>query len=108
MFIPIEAQYLEGTLVRLLRVVQLILLVVSFASLFEFGISVLRPFHLTGWLRGMPAALLGAWTFVVFFILLPLEPDLERWHHTADALARYFIGFPGGLLAALWITVTCS
>jgi signal transduction histidine kinase len=100
LFIPIQAQYLDIIAVRLLRVIQLVLLAVSFASLFEFGISVLRPFNVAGWLRGVPAALLGAWIFVVFFITLPLEPDLERWHHTADALARYFIGFPGGLLAA--------
>jgi len=100
LFIPIQAQYLETTVIRLLRVVQLVLLAVSFASLFEFGISVLRPFNLAGWLHGVPAALLGAWVFVVFFIILPLEPDLEKWHHIANALARYFIGFPGGLIAA--------
>ena len=100
LFIPLQARYLDITAVRLLRVIQLVLLAVSFASLFEFGISVLRPFHLAGWLRGVPAALLGAWLFFVFFILLPIESDLERWHHMADALARYFIGFPGGLLAA--------
>jgi len=100
LFIPIQARYLDVTLVRLLRVIQLIMLATSFASLFEFGISVLGPFNLAGWLRGVPAALFGAWIFVVFFIALPLESDLERWHHTADALARYFIGFPGGLFAA--------
>jgi len=100
LFIPIQAQYLDTTIVRLLRVVQLVLLAVSFASLFEFGISVLRPFNLAGWLRGVPAAILGAWIFVVFFIILPIEPDLERWHHIANALARYFIGFPGGVIAA--------
>jgi len=38
--------------------------------------------------------------FVIFFNLLPLQPDLMTWHHTANALARYFIGFPAGLLAA--------
>ncbi len=27
-------------------------------------------------------------------------PTLEIWHHTANALARYFIGFPGGLVVA--------
>src|ERR1044071_4562744 len=42
LFIPIQAQYLDITLVRLLRVLQLVLLAGSFASLFEFGISVDR------------------------------------------------------------------
>jgi signal transduction histidine kinase len=100
LFIPIQAQYLNSMVVRVLRVVQLILLAVSFACLFEFGVSVLRPFHFAGWLRGVPAALFVGWIFVVFFLALPLEPNLEKWHHTADALARYFIGFPGGLLSA--------
>jgi signal transduction histidine kinase len=27
-------------------------------------------------------------------------PDFDTWHNTANALARYFIGLPGGLLAA--------
>jgi signal transduction histidine kinase len=29
-----------------------------------------------------------------------LYPDFHTWHDIADALARYFIGFPGGLVAA--------
>ncbi len=44
----------------------------------------------------MPAALLGAWTFVVFFISsCRLNPILRDGITLADALARYFIGFPG-------------
>jgi hypothetical protein len=41
LFIPIQAQYLRPGMIRLLEVIQLILLAVSFAALFEFGISVL-------------------------------------------------------------------
>jgi len=100
LFIPIQAQYLSTTLIRLLLVFQLILLSVSFAFLFEFGISVLRPFNLMGWRRGISTVVFVVWIFVAFFIILPLQHDLEKWHHTANALARYFIGFPGGLLAA--------
>jgi signal transduction histidine kinase len=48
----------------------------------------------------IPGAVLAAWMFIVFFILLPTQPDMETWHHEANALARYLIGFPGGLLAA--------
>lgn len=105
LFIPIQAQYLSTTSVRLLLVFQLILLAVSFACLFEFGISMLRPFYGMGWLRGVSSALLVTWIFVIFFVILPLEPNLEKWHHTANALARYFIGFPGGLLAAYGLRV---
>src|SRR5215475_9272051 len=77
LFIPIQAQYLSPTVIRLLLVLQLFLLAVSFACLFEFGISVLRPFNPAGWLRGVPAAVLVVWIFVVFFVVLPLQPNLE-------------------------------
>jgi len=80
--------------------IQLILLAVSFAALFQFGISVLSPFHLPRFWQSLPGALLAGWTFVVFFILLPLQPDMQTWHHTGSALSRYFICLPGGLLAA--------
>ncbi len=100
LFIPIQAHYLSSTIVRLLYVLQLVLLAVSFACLFEFGISVLSPFNLAHWLKGVPTILFGTWIFVTFFVLLPLQPDLEKWHHTANAVSRYFLGLPGGLLAA--------
>ena len=105
LFIPIQEQYLSATFVRLLNVFQLILLAVSFACLLEFGISMLRPFNGAGWLRGVSTIVFVGWTFVVFFIILPFQPDLARWHHTASALARYFIGFPGGLVAAYGLRV---
>ena len=100
LFIPIQAQLLSPTIVRLLEVAQLILLAVSFAALFEFGISVLSPFNLSKSWSWIPGALLIAWTFFVFFILLPLQSDLEVWRRTGSGLARYFICFPGGMLAA--------
>ena len=100
LFIPIQAQYLGATAIRLLRVLQLLLLAVSFDALFEFGVSILSPFSLPKWMRAVPTVMFIAWLFVVFFIVLPLQPDLEEWHHAANALARYFIGFPGGVLAA--------
>src|SRR5215471_11505457 len=45
LFIPIQANYLDPVVVRLLWTLQIILLALSFAFLFEFGISVLRPFN---------------------------------------------------------------
>jgi signal transduction histidine kinase len=105
LFIPIQAHYLDVTAVRLLLVFQSFLLAVSFACLFEFGISVLRPFNGKGWLAGIPAALLVLWIFASFFVVLPFESDVENWHHIVNALARYFIGFPAGLLAAYGLRV---
>ncbi len=89
----------------MLDVFQLILLAVSFACLFQFGVAVLYPLKLVRWLRGFPAGVLVVWAFVTFFILLPLFPDITVWSRTANALARYFIGFPGGMLAAYGLRV---
>jgi signal transduction histidine kinase len=100
LFIPIQAEYLPTEIIRLLRVIQLILLAISFAALFEFGIAVLSPLNLAKSFSWIPGGLLVAWMFLVFFILLPVQPNLQTWGRTANALTRYFIGFPGGLLAA--------
>jgi signal transduction histidine kinase len=105
LFIPIQSAYLSQVAIRLLHVFQLILLAGSFACLFEFGISVLRPFNGAGWMRGVPAFVFGGWAFLVFFILLPTMPDLDLWSRTANALSRYSMGFPGGLLAAYGLRV---
>ena len=105
LFIPIQAQYLDATLIKSLSVFQIILLGSSFAFLFEFGISLQRPLNRAIWLRGVPAIILGGWLFLVFFILLPIQSDLENWHHTANALSRYFIGFPGGMAAAYGLRI---
>ena len=105
LFIPIQETFMSPTLIKVLWVIQLILLAVSFACLFEFGVSVLGPITSVGWLHRVPTVLLLAWVFFVFFLLLPLQPDIEKWHHAANALARYFICLPGGLLAAYGLRV---
>lgn len=100
LFIPIQSAYLSLSAIRLLYAVQLILLAGSFAFLFEFGVTLLNPLGRARWLHGFAVGLMAGWMFFIFFVLLPLIPDFIAWHHTANALARYFIGFPGGLLAA--------
>jgi signal transduction histidine kinase len=105
LFIPIQARYLGPVAVKFLLVIQLLLLAISFACLFEFGASILRPVSGAGWLRGVPAIILGVWAFLVFFILLPTAADLAVWDRSANALARYFIALPGGLLAAYGLRI---
>jgi signal transduction histidine kinase len=100
LFIPMQAQYLSDPAVQLLNVVQLLLLGISFACLFEFGVALLRPFGKALWLHGISAGLLLLWLICSFTVVLQLSPDFDVWHHSVNALARYFIGFPGGLLAA--------
>src|SRR5581483_7119363 len=100
LFIPIQSAYLSLAATRFLYVIQLILLAASFAFLFEFGVTLLNPPGRARWLHGLTVGLMAGWMFVIFFVVLPFIPDFITWHHTANALARYFIGFPGGLLAA--------
>lgn len=100
LFIPIQRAYLSEPAIQMLNATQLVLLAVSFTCLMEFGIALLRPTGRARWLHGLSAGVLLAWVFVSFYIILPLAPDLTVWHHTANALARYSIAFPGGLLAA--------
>ena len=104
LFIPIQRTYMSQAGIVGLALLQLVLLGGSFACLFQFGVALLRPAGRARWLHGLSAGVFVAWLFVIFFLLLPLQPDLTTWHHLANALARYFIGFPGGLLAALTVT----
>ena len=100
LFIPIQSAYLPTTVVNLLYMIQLVLLALSFMCLFAFGVTLLRPFRVPGWLAVVPTGLFVTWVFLSFFVLTALYQDQVIWHHISNAFARYFIAFPGGLLAA--------
>jgi signal transduction histidine kinase len=100
LFIPIQQAYLSTGAIHILYGLHLLLLAISFALLFEFGVALLSPLGRMRWLHGVPAAVLAVWIFVVYFPLATYIPDFMTWHNTANALSRYFIGFPGALLAA--------
>ena len=104
-FIPLQSQYLPAPLIDFLRSVQAILLAISFACLFQFGVEALRP--LPGrWrlVRYGPAMVLLLWVAWAFGPALTAATDVPRWHATITVWARYAIGFPGSLMAAygLW------
>jgi signal transduction histidine kinase len=103
LFIPLQTPYLGQPAVRALALAQLLTLGVSFACLFEFGMSLLRSLvakRVGVVLRWPPFAILLIWLSVVIFLLLPFTPDFGLWQRIANALARYCIGLPGALLAA--------
>ena len=100
LFIPIQATYLNSHVIQALYVGQLLILAVSFALLFEFGVVLLEPLGAARWLHSIPAVILAVWIFVVYFPLASIIPDFNTWHSITSASARYFIGFPGGLVAA--------
>lgn len=99
-FIPIQAAYLSAPVISVLHGLRLTLLAVSFAYLFEFGARLLRPPSMGRTLRRINIALFGLWLVAGLGVVPVLVPEPAQARSIADALARYFLGLPGGLLAA--------
>lgn len=100
LFIPIQATYLSPQAMRLFYILHLLLLASSFTFLFEFGFALLYAGKRGCWLHWLTAMLFLSW-FMIAFFALPADASAERpWTNTPNALARYMIGFPGGILAA--------
>ena len=99
LFIPIQGEYLgEGTM-QALYFVHKILLAVSFTCLFEFGIVVLPSSTRAQGFHWLSITVFSVWV-IAAFIIFPSNPNELEWRRIANALARYLIGFPGGMLAA--------
>jgi hypothetical protein len=82
LFIPIQAGYLSPGLIPVLHYFHLLLLVTSFACLFEFGASLLESLKHRSWLRIFPAVILAAWAIIVFLVLRTRILDFDAWHNT--------------------------
>jgi signal transduction histidine kinase len=100
LFIPIQAAYLSPEIILILNYLHLLLLAASFTCLFEFGAALLESLQPRKWLHILAVGLLVAWCIIVFVPLRLRIADFTNWFNTGGALARYFIGLPGGLLAA--------
>ena len=100
-FIPFQAQYLSELFIDLLFGLQVVLLAISFACLFQFGIETLRPLpdRLLP-LRYLPGLALAIWIFIAFGPTLSNARNAVEWYTVNNILARYSMGFPGALLAA--------
>jgi signal transduction histidine kinase len=99
LFIPLQEEYLAPGFITFLHYIHLFLLAASFACLFEFGVALLRPTK-HRWTYFIAPSIIVLWAFFIFIPLRAWIPDFETWHESSNALARYFIGLPGGLLAA--------
>ena len=100
LFIPIQAEYLSTAIIRILYILHLILLALSYIFLFEFGLALLYTGKRGRWFHWLTTLLLIGWFVVLISIMTSANADDRLWRYPANALARYFIGFPGGLLAA--------
>ncbi len=99
LFIPLQAEYLAPPVIILLHYIHLFLLAVSFACLFEFGVALMEPLQ-KKWPHFITPGLLLLWLLIIFFPLRTLYPDFDAWYRSSNAIVRYMIGLPGGLLAA--------
>ncbi len=100
-FIPLQQDYVAPPFIGMLIGAQAVLLALSFALLFQFGIEILRP--LPGhwrYLRYLPAGLLLLWLWWAFFPALFTTPSMPEWMLNTSIAARYALGLPGALVAA--------
>lgn len=97
-FIPIQATYLSEGTVEVLHGVRLVLLAASYSFLLEFGARLLRPHPISRLITVANIAVLAGW---LLFTFIPLRSMMqgEEWYTFGDALARYALGFPGGLVS---------
>lgn len=100
LFIPLQEVYLVNGYIQILYILHLILLAISFIFLFEFGLALLGTGKQRNWLHWLTTILFSGWLITAFVILPSRISDGTLWRYSANALARYIIGFPGGLLAA--------
>jgi signal transduction histidine kinase len=99
-FIPIQAEYLDLQAVRFLELLQLILLASSYSFLMEFGFALLLTGKRQYWHHWLTAILFTGWLIVTIGMIPPEITNERLWRYPSNTFARYFIGFPGGLLAA--------
>ena len=99
LFIPIQTTYMPEAVISFLRVVEIILLALSFTFLFQFGAEALRD----RWPRliAVPILIMLGWSLVFVMPGLALNQTLAGWHQQSSIWARYLIGFPAALAAAV-------
>jgi signal transduction histidine kinase len=99
-FIPLQSTYLSPAVIQALNYLNLVLLAVSFSCLYGFGLALLEPLGHLKWLHIGFATLLLAWVLLALVPFRAWFPDFSTWDNSVDALTRYLIGLPSGLLAA--------
>lgn len=98
LFLPMQIPNLSENSIEFWVEIQLLLLAVSFACLFKFGLCLIITRR---WLRLLPLGLLLAWIIMIGGLFWYWPNEFNLWRSTSDALARYFLALPGGVIAAI-------
>jgi len=104
LFIPIQGEYLSSPTMKWLYFFHKLLLAASFACLLEFGFRVLPSSKNPRGIHWVTATLFIFWALLAFGVF-PGEFDDIEWRKNSNTLARYLIGFPGGMLAAYGLRI---
>lgn len=98
-FIPIQAAYMSISMLTILQIIRVLLLGLSYFFLFQFGAELLSE----RWpiLLSIPSTVTAI--VLIFFFIAALEGNrgIGPWQQQTTIGLRYFIGFPGAVLAAI-------
>ncbi len=101
-FIPFQSLYLADSVVRVMVIGHLLLLAVSFFFLFQFGVELMLPLlPRQRWLRAVPMIVLLLWGAAIFLRMAVRQEPLNVLVAVGDGWSRYFLSFPGAILAHL-------
>jgi signal transduction histidine kinase len=100
-FVPLLAIELPTNLASVLYLAHLLLLGLSFFFLLQFGVELLLPmFPRRRWLRDVPGVVFLLWLGVLLFSAVQ-GAHLDVLLSLGDVWSRYFLCFPGAMLAFL-------
>jgi len=101
-FIPIQVASLELAFETILDSIHLFVLALSFASLFQFGVELLRPFSNNWrWLRFLPGIIFIFWMVGPFGAGFIFINNLEIWHEFGNTLSRYLLCIPACVFSSI-------
>ena len=104
-FIPIQRDYMDPDVIRVLEVLRTLVQVSAFLFLLQFGLRLIRwPRRVRRVLLGLGIGIGVATTVGAALAAGGREWGLEEWESVSVALARYLLLLPAALLAAvgLW------
>lgn len=100
-FMPIQVAYHGQGFETILDVLHLIVLALSFASLFQFGVELLRPYRPHWrWIKFLPTIVFLIWIIGPFGLGFIFIRNLEIWHEFANIVSRYMLCIPASIFSA--------
>ncbi|MBA4383389.1 MAG: hypothetical protein C0410_01500 [Anaerolinea sp.] len=101
-FIPIQVATHGLAFESILDSIHLFVLALSFGSLFQFGVELLRPYSTNWrWIRFLPCIIFIIWLVGPFGAGFVFINNLEVWHAFANTISRYLLCIPACLFSSI-------